>query len=172
MRQTAVWKVSGEGWPPILSLPFHLGLSENRRQGKMFLHSLEGCSWVVGGRDERSPQGRPFVAGRAGITSLFSCCHVTISFFFLTFYFILEYSWLTLWYAGGTAYPPAIHIYVCVGLSHTYTRIRSPPNSLPSRLPRNTEPSSLCYFVDPCWLSILNIAVCTCIWWFLYKDPW
>ena len=26
----------------------------------------------------------------------------------------------------------------------------------------NIEQSSLCYTVGPCWLSILNIAVCTC----------
>ena len=32
----------------------------------------------------------------------------------------------------------------------------------PSRLLRNAEQSSLCYTVDPCWLSILNIAVCRC----------
>ena len=25
-----------------------------------------------------------------------------------------------------------------------------------------TEQSSLCYTVGPCWLSVLNIAVCTC----------
>ena len=33
---------------------------------------------------------------------------------------------------------------------------------LPSSLPHNTEQSSLCYTVGPCWLPILNIAVCTC----------
>ena len=32
----------------------------------------------------------------------------------------------------------------------------------PSRLPHNTEQSSLCYTVGLCWWSILNIAVCTC----------
>ena len=30
------------------------------------------------------------------------------------------------------------------------------------RLLQNIEPSSLCYTVGPCWLSILNIAMCTC----------
>ena len=30
------------------------------------------------------------------------------------------------------------------------------------RLLQNIEQSSLCYIVSPCWLSILNIAVCTC----------
>ena len=48
------------------------------------------------------------------------------------------------------------------GLSHTYTCTHSPPNSLPSRLPRNIEQSSMWYKVDPFWLSILNIAACTC----------
>ena len=37
-----------------------------------------------------------------------------------------------------------------------------PQTPLPSRLPHNIEKSSLCYAVGPCWLSILNIAVCTC----------
>ena len=31
----------------------------------------------------------------------------------------------------------------------------------PFRLLQNIEQCSLCYTVDPCWLSILNIAVCT-----------
>ena len=30
------------------------------------------------------------------------------------------------------------------------------------RLLQNIEQSSLCYTVGPCWLSILNIAVCIC----------
>ena len=30
------------------------------------------------------------------------------------------------------------------------------------RLLCNVEQSSLWYTIDPCWLSILNIAVCTC----------
>ena len=32
----------------------------------------------------------------------------------------------------------------------------------PPRLLQNIEQCSLCYTVGPCWLSILNIAVCTC----------
>ena len=32
---------------------------------------------------------------------------------------------------------------------------------IPFRLLQNTEQSSLCYTVRPCWLSILSIAVCT-----------
>ena len=37
-----------------------------------------------------------------------------------------------------------------------------PQSPVPSRLPHNTEKSSLCYTVGPCCWSILNIAVCTC----------
>ena len=33
---------------------------------------------------------------------------------------------------------------------------------LPSGLPHNSEQSCLCYTVGPCWLPILNIALCTC----------
>ena len=32
----------------------------------------------------------------------------------------------------------------------------------PFRLLHSIEQSSLCYAVDPCWLSILNTAVCAC----------
>ena len=41
----------------------------------------------------------------------------------------------------------ALHIYVFF----------LPQISLPSRLPHNIEQSSICYTVDPCWLSILFI---------------
>ena len=32
----------------------------------------------------------------------------------------------------------------------------------PFKLLQNIESSSLCYTVGPCWLSILNMVVCTC----------
>ena len=42
----------------------------------------------------------------------------------------------------------------------------------PFRLLQNIELSSLCYTVGPCWLSILNITVCTDEWikkvWYIY----
>ena len=47
-------------------------------------------------------------------------------------------------------------------LSRTYTRVLSPSNSLPSRLPHDPEQSCLCCIVGPCWLPIWNRAVCTC----------
>ena len=37
-----------------------------------------------------------------------------------------------------------------------------PQTSLPSRIPCNIEQSSTGYRAGPCWLSILNLAVCTC----------
>ena len=37
-----------------------------------------------------------------------------------------------------------------------------PQIPLLSRLPHNSEQTSLCYKVGPCWLSILNTALCTC----------
>ena len=37
-----------------------------------------------------------------------------------------------------------------------------PQTSLPSRLLHNVDQSSMCDTVSPCWLSILNIGVCTC----------
>ena len=46
----------------------------------------------------------------------------------------------------------AIHIHVSV----------LPQTPFISRLPHNIEQSSLCYTLSPCWLSILNIVVCTC----------
>ena len=52
---------------------------------------------------------------------------------------------------GGEQRDSAIHIHVSVFLQ----------TPLPSRLPHDTEQSSLCYTVGPCWLSILNTAVCT-----------
>ena len=32
----------------------------------------------------------------------------------------------------------------------------------PSKLLQNIEQRSLCYTVGPYWLSVLNVAVCTC----------
>ena len=46
-------------------------------------------------------------------------------------------------------------------LSRPHTRVHSPWKPLPSRLPHNTEQSSLCSTVAPCELSVLNASVCT-----------
>ena len=48
----------------------------------------------------------------------------------------------------------AIHIHVSILPLNS-------PSPAPCWLPHNSEQSSLCYTVGPCWLSILNIAVCT-----------
>jgi len=47
----------------------------------------------------------------------------------------------------------AVHIHVSI----------LPQSPFSSRLPHNIEQSSMCCTVGPCWLSILNIAVCTCL---------
>ena len=76
-----------------------------------------------------------------------------LNYFFQIFYFILEYSRLTvLWVSGGQQRDSIIHIHVSI----------LPQIPLPSRLLHNIERSSLCYTAGPCWLSILNTAVCTC----------
>ena len=54
--------------------------------------------------------------------------------------------------SGGQQRDSAIHIHGSF----------LPQTPLPSRLPHNTEQSSLCYTVGPCWFSILNMAVCAC----------
>ena len=49
------------------------------------------------------------------------------------------------------------------GLSHTYTCIHTHPQTpLPSRLPHDTEQSSLCCPAGPCCFSMLTIALGTC----------
>ena len=54
--------------------------------------------------------------------------------------------------SGGHQKDSAIHIHVSI----------LPQTPLPSRLPYNGKQSSLCWTAGPCWLSILNIRVCTC----------
>ena len=74
-------------------------------------------------------------------------------FFFLTFYFVLGYSQLTndVIVSGEEWRDSAICIHVFI-LRHT---------PLPSRLLHSMEQNSMCSTVVPCWLSILNMAVCT-----------
>ena len=74
--------------------------------------------------------------------------------FLKTFYFVLGNSWLTknVIILGEQERDLAIYIHVSI----------LPQTPLTSRLPHNIEQSSMGYTVVPCWLSILNIAVCTC----------
>ena len=44
---------------------------------------------------------------------------------------------------------------------HTHVSIL-PQTPLLSRLPHNIDQNPMCYAEGPCWLSILNIVVCTC----------
>ena len=45
--------------------------------------------------------------------------------------------------------------------SAIYMHVSTLPQTSSSRLTQNIEQSSMCYTVGLCWLSILNIAVCT-----------
>ena len=63
--------------------------------------------------------------------------------------------------SGEQGRDSAIHIHVSI-LSQT---------PLPSKLPHDTELSSLCFPVDPCWLSTVNIVACTCFFYSLSHDP-
>ena len=78
------------------------------------------------------------------------------SFSFLKiFNFALEYSRLTnnaVIVSSEQQKESAIHIHVSI----------VPQNLFPSRLPHIIEQGFMCYIVGPCWLSILNTAVCTC----------
>ena len=85
-------------------------------------------------------------------------CRVTGGFLFspsfcLAFYFILEYSQVKM-FEQFQVNSKATERYICM---HLFS-----PNSLPSRLPHNTEQSCMGYTVSLWWLSILNTAVCTC----------
>ena len=54
---------------------------------------------------------------------------------------------------SGQQRDSAIHIHVST----------LPQTPLQSRLPHNIEQSSTCSTVEPCWFSVLNTAVCTCL---------
>ena len=68
-------------------------------------------------------------------------------------YFIEVYSWLTILWVSGVQQSDSV-IQICVSILFQIL--------FPFRLLQNAEQSSLCYRVGPWWLSILNIAVCTC----------
>ena len=78
---------------------------------------------------------------------------VYTSIYILTFYFDLEYSWLANYFviiSDEQQRDSAICIHVSI----------LPQALLPSRLPHNIKQSDLWHTVFPCWLFILNIAVC------------
>ena len=91
------------------------------------------------------------------MTILFFQYHIFLHLlnYFSTFYFVLQYSWLTknaVIISGEKWRVSAIHIHVS----------NLPQTTLPSRLPHNTKQSSMYYIGGPCWLSILTIAMCSC----------
>ena len=74
----------------------------------------------------------------------------------------MGYSWLTnnVVIVSGEQFQPCIYMYPF-----------SPKLPSPSRLPRDIEQGSMCYTVGPCWLSILNTALCTCQFYASYSFP-
>ena len=83
----------------------------------------------------------------------YESCNCILSSLLLIFLLFILYSKLTnnvVIVSGEQQRGSVIHIHVYI----------LPQTSLPSRLPHNFEQSSLCYREGPCWLSILNIAVC------------
>ena len=76
---------------------------------------------------------------------------------FFCFYFILEYQYFIL----------INNVVLVSGVQPSDSVLHIPVSSLfqilfPFTLLQNIEQSSLCYTVGPCWLCVLNIAVCTC----------
>ena len=61
--------------------------------------------------------------------------------------------------SGGQQRDSALYIYIYIYI-YLHVSILL-PIALPTRLPHNIEQNPLSYTVGPCWLSILNIAVCT-----------
>ena len=77
-----------------------------------------------------------------------------VGFFFFYFLFCVQVQPVNnvVIVSGEQRRDSAVHVHVFI----------LPQTPLPSRLPHNIEQSSLRCTVGPCWLSSLNIAVCTC----------
>ena len=77
-----------------------------------------------------------------------------VSFFFFNFLFYIGVQLINnvVLVSGVQQSDSVIHIHVSILFQILF----------PFRLLHNIEQSSLCYTVGPCWLSMLNIAVCTC----------
>ena len=76
---------------------------------------------------------------------------MTLSFFsFLKFYIGVQLIKNVVLVSGVQQSDSVIHIHVSIRFQILF----------PVRLLQNIEQNSLCYTAGPCWLSILNIAVC------------
>ena len=73
-------------------------------------------------------------------------------FFFLNFYIGVEPINKAVIVSHELQRDSAVHVHVSI----------LPQTPLPSRLPHYFEQSSVCHTIGPCWLFILNTAVCTC----------
>ena len=89
-----------------------------------------------------------------GVVGVVGCVEAGVSDFLLKKIFFLEVQPINnvVTVSGEQQRDSIIHIHVSI----------LPQIPLPSRLPHNTEQSSLCCTAGPCWLSILNTAVCPC----------
>ena len=79
----------------------------------------------------------------------FLCCFFLNFKLFILYWGIANYNVVVV--SGEQWRDSAIRIHVFI----------LPSTSLPSRLAHNTEQISVCCTIGACWLSILNIAVCT-----------
>ena len=95
-----------------------------------------------------------FVAWLLFFSPYFNLFCLCIFFFLLNFLFYIGVQLINnvVIVSGRLQKDLAIHMHLSI----------LPQTPLPSRLPHNIEQSSLFYTVGPCWLSILNTAVCTC----------
>ena len=101
--------------------------------------------------------GKPFYTWPRQKIAIQSAVSFTVAILYIFFLFFLFYMEIqpinsVVIVSGEQQRDSAMHLHICI----------LPRTPLPSRLPRNVEQSSLCYTVGPCWLSILNIAVCIC----------
>ena len=83
--------------------------------------------------------------------AFFFVIHLIILFYFLLFIYIRVYLTDNVVIVSGVQQSDSV-IHVSILFQIIF----------PFRLLHNIEQSSLCYTIGPCWLSILNISVCTC----------
>ena len=90
-------------------------------------------------------------------------CFVSFVLYFLNLIFISYYSWYNVMLVSGVSQQSDsfIHIHISIIFQIHF----------PYRLLQSIEYSSPCYAVGPCWLFILYIVVCVCVFirssWFI-----
>ena len=76
----------------------------------------------------------------------------------LIIHFLKKIEVYLIYSVSGTQYSDSVIHYICMYI-HIYILFQI---IFHYSLLQDIEYRSLCYTVGPCWLSILNIAVCTC----------